>query len=212
VARRPPNVDLSDAERTRQEFLADRRAAQPSLRRALLADARLTSERRSEPFPTSRGAMALAMIRLATVSDAYLAQALYRAKVSLQVHDIPVLPRILHRLAMMTAQVAIGDPVVVDAGVYFPHGQVVIDGITEIGADTAISPWVTVGLILGDMKGPTIGRDVRIGTGAKVLGPVVIGDGARIGANAVVLVDVPAGATAVGVPARIVPAGARAAG
>ena len=88
---------------------------------------------------------------------------------------------------MMTAQVAIGDPVVVDAGVYFPHGQVVIDGITEIGADTAISPWVTIGLLLGDMKGPTIGRNVRIGTGAKVLGPVVVGDGARIGANAVVL-------------------------
>lgn len=204
MARRTTNVELTDGERVKQRFLAERRAAQPSLRRALLADARLTAQRRSEPFPSSRAAMALAMVRLATVSDAYLAQALYRAKVSLQVRDVPILPRILHRLAMMTAQVAIGDPVVVDAGVYFPHGQVVIDGITEIGADTAISPWVTVGLILGDMKGPTIGRDVRIGTGAKVLGPVVVGDGARIGANAVVLIDVPAGATAVGVPARIV--------
>jgi serine O-acetyltransferase len=109
---------------------------------------------------------------------------------------------------MMTAQVSIGDPVLVEPGVYLPHGQVVIDGMVEVGAETAISPWVTIGLLTGGYKGPTIGRDVRIGTGAKVLGPVVIGDGARIGANAVVLDDVPAGATAVGVPARVVPSSA----
>lgn len=190
--------------------MAERRAAQPALRRALLADARMTAERRAEPFPTSsRWAMAREVVRLAVVTDAYLAQALYRAKVSLQVHRVPVLPRLLHRLAMMTGQVAIGDPVIVEAGVYLPHGQVVIDGITQIGSQTAISPWVTVGLLLGDVQGPTIGRNVRIGTGAKILGPVVVGDGARIGANAVVIEDVPAGATAVGVPARVIaPAGA----
>ncbi|MGZ3442120.1 MAG: serine O-acetyltransferase, partial [Polyangia bacterium] len=51
---------------------------------------------------------------------------------------------------------------------------------------------------------PRIGNDVYIGAGAKILGPVTIGDGAIIGANAVVLSDVPAGATAVGVPARII--------
>jgi serine O-acetyltransferase len=108
---------------------------------------------------------------------------------------------------MASAQVSIGDPVLVAAGVYLPHGQVVIDGMVEIGPETTISPWVTIGLLTGGYKGPDIGRDVRIGTGAKVLGPVVIGDGARIGANAVVLADVPAGATAVGVPARVVPPG-----
>ena len=52
--------------------------------------------------------------------------------------------------------------------------------------------------------GPTIEHDVRIGTGAKVLGAITVGRGARIGSNAVVLDDVPAAATAVGIPARIV--------
>ena len=51
---------------------------------------------------------------------------------------------------------------------------------------------------------PVIGNDVEIGCGARILGPVRIGDGAVIGANAVVIADVPAGAVAVGIPARIV--------
>ena len=64
-----------------------------------------------------------------------------------------------------------------------------------------IAPFVTIGLRAGDLAGPTIERDVSIGTGAKIIGPVRIGDGARIGANAVVVDDVPAGATVAGVPA-----------
>jgi serine O-acetyltransferase len=63
---------------------------------------------------------------------------------------------------------------------------------------------VTIGLVEGDFRGPTIGRGVRIGTGAKVIGPVSVGDGAKVGANAVVMIDVPSGASAVGVPARVV--------
>jgi serine O-acetyltransferase len=62
---------------------------------------------------------------------------------------------------------------------------------------------VTIG-ILADHRVPTIGSRVYIGTGAKVLGHVTVGDDARIGANAVVLSDVPPGATVVGIPARIV--------
>ena len=60
------------------------------------------------------------------------------------------------------------------------------------------------------MGGPTIGAHASIGTGAKVLGPVHIGALAKVGANAVVLIDVPARATAVGVPARVLPASASA--
>jgi serine O-acetyltransferase len=103
---------------------------------------------------------------------------------------------------MAVAQVSIGDPVIVEPGVYLVHGQVVLDGIVEIGSGVTIAPWVTVGLRAGNLRGPTIERGVQIGTGAKVIGPVRIGAGAQIGANAVVTEDVPASATAVGVPAK----------
>jgi serine O-acetyltransferase len=72
-----------------------------------------------------------------------------------------------------------------------------------------INPWVTIGLSGSrrwgfDARGPVIGDKVYIGTGAKVLGPITVGAGARIGANSVVMDDVPPGATVVGAPARIV--------
>ena len=144
------------------------------------------------------------MIELMCVTDAFAAQVLYRAKAALQAKGVPVLPRIAHRLAMAIAQVCIGDPVVVEAGVYLPHGQVVIDGLVTIGSGSVVFPWVTIGLLAGNIHGATIEHDVHIGTGSKVLGPVRLGDGAQIGANSVVLDDVPAGATAVGAPARVV--------
>ncbi len=141
------------------------------------------------------------------VSDAFLAQAFYRAKARLQALGIPVLPRLAHRLAMMTAQVCIGDPVVVRPGVYIAHGQVVIDGLVEVHRGVVIFPWVTIGLRAGDVRGPTIGRNVHIGSGAKIIGPVTVHRGAQIGANAVVVDDVPAGTSVVGVEAR--PAGGK---
>jgi serine O-acetyltransferase len=116
---------------------------------------------------------------------------------------VPVLPRLAHRLAMATAQVSIGDPVVIHPGMYILHGQVVIDGPAEIHSGVTIAPWVTIGLRAGDLRGATIERDVSIGTGAKVIGAVRVGAGARIGANAVVVNDVPAGVTVVGAPARV---------
>jgi serine O-acetyltransferase len=92
--------------------------------------------------------------------------------------------------------------VVVHRGVYILHGQVVVDGMTEIHSGVVIGPFVTIGLRGGDLVGPTIERNVTIGTGAKVLGRLRVGAGAQIGANAVIIDDVGEGATAVGVPAR----------
>jgi len=127
----------------------------------------------------------------------------YRAKARLQRFRIPILPTILHRVAMMHSQVCIGNPVVIGPGLYLPHGQVVIDGVTTLGENVVVFPWVTIGLKAGDIKGPTIASSVNIGTGAKVIGAISLGRGCMVGANAVVVDDAPAGSTLVGVPARI---------
>lgn len=175
----------------------------PGFREAVLADARMTAFHRGERSEFRSRVDALAQVaRLCWASDAFAAQALYRLKASLQARAIPVLPRIAHRLAMMLAQISIGDPVIVQPGVYVIHGQIVIDGLVEVGPGAVIGPWVTIGLRAGNVQGATLERDVHIGTGAKVVGPVRIGAGAKVGANAVVVDDVEAGATVVGVPAR----------
>jgi serine O-acetyltransferase len=187
-------------------FWSALRARHPPLRAALAADARVTAMHRGERH-TFRSRLDLAgqILRLAWVSDAFLAQALYRVKARLQALGVPVVPRLAHRLAMALAQVSIGDPVVVEPGIYVVHGQIVIDGIVEIGGGTVVSPFVTIGLRAGELRGPTVGRGVSIGTGAKLIGPIRIGEGARIAAGAVVVDDVPPGATAVGIPARVIP-------
>jgi serine O-acetyltransferase len=192
------------SEDPRTAFWRAIRSRHPRLREALLEDARITARYRGERHEfRSRLDAAAQMVRLAWVSDAFLAQALYRLKARLQALGVPVLPRLAHRLAMAIAQVSIGDPVVMHAGVYILHGQVVIDGPAEIHAGVTIAPWVTIGLRAGDFRGATIERDVSIGTGAKVIGAVRVGAGARVGANAVVVDDVPAGVTVVGAPARV---------
>lgn len=180
---------------------------QPRFLHAVREDARVSAAYRGERFQfTGRLDTALQVIRLAFEADAFLAQVLYRAKASMQAAGIPVLPRIAHHLAMMSAQVCIGDPVVVGPGLYLPHGQVVIDGIVQIDRGAVIRPWVTIGLKDGVHYGATLGPHVHVGTGAKIIGPVSIGQGAHIGANAVVVRDVPPGGVAVGVPATLLEA------
>lgn len=198
----PPTVPGDAA-----SFRAALSARHPRLWPALLADAQLTARYRGErnEFRSPADAV-IQMLRLALVSDAFLGQALYRAKARLQGLGVPLLPRLLHRLAMITAQIAIGDPVVMAPGVYIAHGQIVVDGLSEIEAGVVIFPFVTIGLRAGDIRGPRVREDVSIGTGAKLIGPITVGPRARVGAGAVVVEDVPAGATVVGVPARIVEA------
>lgn len=91
-------------------------------------------------------------------------------------------------------------------GLVLPHPNgIVIHPRSTIGPNCLIFQQVTIGE--GSREGlPRIGGHVDIGAGAKILGGVTIGDHAKIGANAVVLQDVPPGASAVGIPARILPA------
>lgn len=89
-------------------------------------------------------------------------------------------------------------------------GGIVISGDAVFGDDCVIRNGVTVGLKNTGQRGaPTLGNRVDIGAGAKILGPIKIGDDVLIGANAVVITDVPSNSIAVGVPARIRPRGIR---
>ncbi len=91
--------------------------------------------------------------------------------------------------------------------VFIDHGMGVVIGETaELGDDCTLYHGVTLGGTTWNKgkRHPTLGKGVVIGAGAKVLGPIAVGDGARIGSNAVVVKDVPPGATAVGIPARII--------
>lgn len=94
--------------------------------------------------------------------------------------------------------------------VFFDHAMGVVVGETaEIGDNCTIYQGVTLGgtsLYKGTKRHPTLGRNVVVGAGAQVLGGFTVGDGAKIGSNAVVTKPVPAGATAVGNPARIIQA------
>lgn len=179
------------------------RAAHPGLREAIVADALTTMRFRGEGADFDSRLDALRQIvRLAWRSDAFLGQIIYRVKTRMLALGIPVLPRLAHGLAMSIAQISIGDEVVIESGVCIAHGQVVIGGLTRIGTGALITPFVSIGLLAGNFKGPTLERGVRVGTGARILGPLRIGEGAEIGANAVVTRDVEPGATVVGVPAR----------
>jgi serine O-acetyltransferase len=91
----------------------------------------------------------------------------------------------------------------IGGGLLIPHpnGIVIFPG-SEIGPNCLLFQQVTIGST--EEGTPRLGGHVDVGAGAKIIGPVTIGDHAKIGANAVVTKDVPAGATAVGIPARIV--------
>ncbi len=84
-------------------------------------------------------------------------------------------------------------------------GNIIVHSQAKIGEHCSVGPGVLIGTRgLGNNAVPVIGNDVYIGVGAKILGAVHVGDHVRIGANAVVLSDIPDGATAVGIPAKII--------
>ena len=91
--------------------------------------------------------------------------------------------------------------------VFIDHGMGVVIGETaDVGDDCTIYQGVTLGgtTLHKGKRHPTLGRNVTVGTGAKILGPFTVGDGAAIGSNAVVVKEVPAGATVVGIPGRVI--------
>ncbi len=176
---------------------------------AVVEDAKvIISSQLGEPYRFRNRFDALfQVLKLAWQNDAFFALICYRAQARLDVLNVPVLPRIAHKLAMSTAQVCIGRTVIMHPGVVLGHGQVVIQGFTEIHPGVAIGPWASIGIRKGDFRGPTIERDVQVGTHTSLLGHFTVQRGATIAAGAVVLGDVPANATVAGVPAKVVSGG-----
>jgi serine O-acetyltransferase len=116
---------------------------------------------------------------------------------------VPLVGSVIRRAQTAFYGIEIARDVQLGEGVVFLHTiGVVLGGDTRVGERVVFLGSNTLGTV--DLRGfPRIGNDVVIGAGARILGPVTIGTGASISANAVVLSDVPAGATAVGVPAVV---------
>ncbi len=122
-------------------------------------------------------------------------------------HRVPFIPRALSQFARFLTGIEIHPGAVIGSGLFIDHGMGVVIGETaEIGDNVTLFQGVTLGGT-GKQRGkrhPTIGSHVVVGAGAKVLGPIVVGDYVKIGANSVVLQDVPDHSTVVGIPGRIV--------
>ncbi len=118
------------------------------------------------------------------------------------------LGRFISNLSRWLTGIEVHPGAVIGERVFFDHAMGVVVGETaEIGDGCTIYQGVTLGgtsLYKGTKRHPTLGKDVVVSAGAKVLGGFLVGDGAKIGSNAVVIKPVPAGATAVGIPARII--------
>ena len=123
-------------------------------------------------------------------------------------HGFKWLARFISHIARGFTGIEIHPGARIGERVFFDHAMGVVVGETaEIGDGCTIYQGVTLGgtsLYKGAKRHPTLGRDVVVSAGAKVLGGFTVGDGAKIGSNAVVIKPVPAGATAVGIPARII--------
>jgi serine O-acetyltransferase len=120
---------------------------------------------------------------------------------------IPFVPRALSQLARFLTGIEVHPGATIGSGLFIDHGMgVVVGETTEIGDNVTLFQGVTLGGT-GKQRGkrhPTIGSHVVVGAGAKVLGPISIGDYVKIGANSVVLQDVPDHSTVVGIPGKVV--------
>ncbi len=122
-------------------------------------------------------------------------------------HKLFFLARLASQLNRFFTGIEIHPAAKVGPGLFIDHGMGVVIGETaEIGANCTIYQGATLGGTGKDVgkRHPTIGNNVMVGAGAKVLGPFTVGDNSKIAANAVVLDTIPPNSTAVGVPARVV--------
>jgi serine O-acetyltransferase len=127
---------------------------------------------------------------------------LFRLSHALWRSHIPMLPGMVARLNLTLHGLDIPPSVEIGPGLYIPHPVGTVVMAQRVGANVSLVSAITIGM-RATPDFPVIGDGVFVGAGARILGAIIVGAGANIGANAVVLKDVPPGATAVGVPARI---------
>ncbi len=153
-----------------------------------------------DPAATSR-------VEVALTYAGFHALLFYRFAHWLWKKRIPFVPRALSQFARFVTGIEIHPGASIGSGLFIDHGMgVVIGETTEIGDNVTLFQGVTLGGT-GKQRGkrhPTLGSHVVVGAGAKVLGPIKIGDYVKIGANTVLLQDVPDHSTVVGIPGKIV--------
>ena len=164
----------------------------------LLADFRIIFDR----DPAARN-----WLEVLTCYPGFHALVFHRIAHSLYSQKIPFLPRLISHIARFLTGIEIHPGAVIGQGVFIDHGMGVVIGETAIVGNYCL---IYQGVTLGGTgketgkRHPTLGENVVIGGGAKVLGNINIGSNVRIGASSVVLRDVPSGCTVVGIPGRVV--------
>ena len=162
--------------------------------------AELSSIRERDPAADSNAEIAL-------LYSGYHAVLAYRIAHILHVRGYKVAARMISQTAKFFTGIEIHPGATIGKGLFIDHGTGVVIGETaEIGDNCTLYQGVTLGGTGKDVgkRHPTLGNNVMVGAGAKILGPFKVGDNAKIAANAVVLSEVPSDSTAVGIPARIV--------
>jgi len=153
-----------------------------------------------ERDPAARGARTVEILATWPGIHALLA---HRVAHALDGAGVPVLPRIVSMLSRAVTGIEIHPAARVGQGLFIDHGAGVVIGETvDIGNDVTLYQGVTLGGtgFATGKRHPTVQDNVTIGSGAKLLGPITIGHGAKIGANSVVITDVPPNSTVVGNP------------
>ncbi|MBP8235289.1 MAG: hypothetical protein KAY22_23615 [Rhizorhabdus sp.] len=174
-----------------------------SFRRLVRADLRRYHEVFGTGVPTG------VRFWLALFGPRFVPVLLYRIAFKLTTLRLTPLARIVSIINFMMFGIEIAIRCPIGPGFIIPHSQGTVIGAAAIGANATIFQGVTLGARELDAqfefdRRPTLGDDVSIGSGAKVLGGIMIGDGAKVGANTVVLESLPPGAVAVGASARVI--------
>ena len=156
-----------------------------------------------------RDPAARSRVEVITLYPGFHALLLHRLAHPLYVWNLKWLARFVSQFCRWLTGIEIHPGARIGRRVFIDHGMGVVIGETaEVGDDCTIYQGVTLGGTSWNKgkRHPTLGRGVVVGAGAKILGPFTVGEGAKVGSNAVVVKEVPAGATVVGIPGHIVEA------